>query len=50
MATHRQPKDLAEASIPMDAAWVHPRLESGSSGRPELVFTNASFLIAGEKL
>jgi ubiquinone/menaquinone biosynthesis C-methylase UbiE len=41
---------LLEASIPDDAAWFHPRFEPGDSGKPELVLTNTTFFIAGEKL
>ena len=41
---------LMEASIPNDAAWFHPRYEPGESGEPELVFTNTTLFIAGEKL
>jgi hypothetical protein len=41
---------LMEGSIPDDAAWFHPRFEPGESGPSELVLTNTTFFIAGEKL
>jgi ubiquinone/menaquinone biosynthesis C-methylase UbiE len=43
-------RGLMEASIPGDAAWFHPRFERGESGTPELVFTNTTLFIVGEKL
>jgi ubiquinone/menaquinone biosynthesis C-methylase UbiE len=39
-----------EAPIPSDAAWFHPRFAPGCSGQSELVFTNMTYFIAGEKL
>lgn len=41
---------LMEASIADDSAWFHPRYEPGESGRLELVFTNTTLFIAGEKI
>ncbi|MGB9067037.1 MAG: methyltransferase domain-containing protein [Candidatus Acidiferrales bacterium] len=47
---HVEARRLMEASIPNDTAWFHPRYEPGDSGKPELVFTNTTFFITGEKL
>src|SRR3984957_13396975 len=41
---------LMEASILNAAAWFHPRFELGDSGKPELLFTDTAFFIAGERL
>ncbi len=41
---------LMTLSIPDDAAWFHPRFEPGDSGEAELVFTNTTLFIAGEKI
>jgi ubiquinone/menaquinone biosynthesis C-methylase UbiE len=47
---YAEARRLMEASIPNDTAWFHPRFEPGDPGKPELVFTNTTFFIAGEKL
>ena len=43
---------LMEASIPNDAAWFHPRFAPAEDGGParELIFTNTTLFIAGEKI
>jgi ubiquinone/menaquinone biosynthesis C-methylase UbiE len=41
---------LMEESIPRDSAWFHPRYEANEAGRRELVFTNTTLFIAGEKI
>jgi ubiquinone/menaquinone biosynthesis C-methylase UbiE len=43
---------LMEGSIADDAAWFHPRFEPAEdgSGARELIFTNTSLFIAGEKI
>jgi len=41
---------LMEGSIPDDSAWFHPRYEANESGERELVFTNTTLFIAGEKI
>jgi ubiquinone/menaquinone biosynthesis C-methylase UbiE len=43
---------LMEASIPDDAAWFHPRFAPApdGSGARELIFTNTTLFIAGEKI
>lgn len=43
---------LMESSIPNDAAWFHPRFAPADDGRGtrELVFTNTTLFIAGEKI
>jgi len=41
---------LMEGSIPDDSAWFHPRYEMDDAGRRELVFTNTTLFIAGEKV
>jgi ubiquinone/menaquinone biosynthesis C-methylase UbiE len=41
---------LMEASMPDDTAWFHPRYEPSENGGHDLVFTNTTLFIAGEKL
>jgi len=43
---------LMEASMADDAAWFHPRFEPAEdgSGMPEMIFTNTTLCIAGEKI
>jgi SAM-dependent methyltransferase len=40
---------LMEASIPGDAAWFHPRYEPSEKGGHDLIFTNTTLFLAGEK-
>ncbi len=50
--TYVEARRLMEHSIADDAAWFHPRFESAEDGSAarELVFTNTSLFIAGEKI
>ena len=47
---YAEARRLMEASIPGDAAWFHPRHETNEAGERELVFTNTTLFIAGEKI
>ena len=50
--TYVEARRLMEGSMPDDAAWFHPRFElaEGGSGTRELIFTNTTLFIAGEKI
>jgi len=47
---YAEARRLMESSIAGDSAWFHPRFEIGESGARELVFTNTTLFIAGEKI
>lgn len=49
---YAEARRLMEASIPNDAAWFHPRFAPAENGGParELIFTNTTLFIAGEKI
>jgi ubiquinone/menaquinone biosynthesis C-methylase UbiE len=50
-SAYGEARRLMEASIPDDSAWFHPRFEpsEAGSGELELVLTNTTLFIAGEK-
>jgi hypothetical protein len=53
MESYEQRRNLApmEESIPDDPAWSHPRFEPSEtgSGKLELILTNTTLFIAGER-
>ncbi len=51
-AAYIEARRLMEASVADDASWFHPRFEPAEdgSGARELIFTNTTLFIAGEKI